>query len=44
MNHQVPGSACRPWYRLYREPRGLYFRLSEQIYPERDVLFPGFQL
>lgn len=42
-NYQPPESACRSWRRLYRELRSLDFRLSEQIYLERDILFPRFQ-
>jgi regulator of cell morphogenesis and NO signaling len=42
-NYQTPASACRSWKRFYRELKVLDFRLSEQIYLEREVLFPRFQ-
>ncbi len=42
-NYRAPDSACRSWQRFYRELRTLDSRLSEQIYLERDVLFPRFQ-
>ncbi|SFR56518.1 regulator of cell morphogenesis and NO signaling [Marinobacter daqiaonensis] len=42
-NYRLPESACRSWRRFYRELRKLDFRLSEQIYLERDILFPRFQ-
>lgn len=42
-HYRVPQSACRSWRRLYRQLRDLDFRLSEQIYLERDILFPRFQ-
>lgn len=42
-NYRAPESACRSWRRFYQELRNLDFRLSEQIYLERDVLFPRFQ-
>lgn len=42
-NYQVPEAACRSWRRLYDELKGLDFSLSEQIYLERDILFPRFQ-
>ncbi|RBP27586.1 regulator of cell morphogenesis and NO signaling [Marinobacter pelagius] len=42
-NYCAPESACRSWRRFYRELKSLDFRLSEQIYLERDVLFPRFQ-
>ncbi|MFO7529495.1 MAG: hemerythrin domain-containing protein [Marinobacter sp.] len=42
-NYHAPESACRSWRRFYRELKALDFRLSEQIYLERDVLFPRFQ-
>lgn len=42
-NYRTPDSACRSWQRFYRELKALDFRLSEQIYLERDVLFPRFQ-
>lgn len=42
-NYRAPESACRSWRRFYRELRSLDSRLSEQIYLERDVLFPRFQ-
>jgi regulator of cell morphogenesis and NO signaling len=42
-NYQAPDSACRSWRRLYQELKNLDFGLSEQIYLERDILFPRFQ-
>lgn len=42
-NYRVPDSACRSWQRFYRELKTLDFSLSEQIYLEREVLFPRFQ-
>lgn len=42
-NYQAPEAACRSWRRLYDELKGLDFSLSEQIYLERDILFPRFQ-
>lgn len=42
-NYRAPDSACRSWQRFYRELKALDFRLSEQIYLERAVLFPRFQ-
>ncbi len=42
-NYQAPESACRSWKRFYRELKALDFSLSEQIYLEREVLFPRFQ-
>jgi len=42
-NYQAPDSACRSWRRLYQELQNLDFGLSEQIYLERDILFPRFQ-
>ncbi|PSF07136.1 hypothetical protein C7H09_10055 [Marinobacter fuscus] len=42
-NYQAPASACRSWKRFYHELQALDFGLSEQIYLERDVLFPRFQ-
>lgn len=42
-NYRAPESACRSWLRFYQELKALDFRLSEQIYLERDVLFPRFQ-
>lgn len=42
-NYQAPDSACRSWKRFYRELKALDFSLSEQIYLEREVLFPRFQ-
>lgn len=42
-NYQAPDSACRSWKRFYRELKALDFRLSEQIYLEKEVLFPRFQ-
>lgn len=42
-NYQAPESACRSWKRFYRELKSLDFSLSEQIYLEREVLFPRFQ-
>lgn len=42
-NYQTPKSACRSWQRFYGELKSLDFRISEQIYLERDVLFPRFQ-
>ncbi|MEQ5813979.1 hemerythrin domain-containing protein [Marinobacter sp. NFXS11] len=42
-NYRAPDSACRSWQRFYRELKALDFSLSEQIYLERDVLFPRFQ-
>ncbi|MGQ7271123.1 hemerythrin domain-containing protein [Marinobacter nauticus] len=42
-NYRAPESACRSWRRFYHELKALDFRLSEQIYLERDVLFPRFQ-
>jgi regulator of cell morphogenesis and NO signaling len=42
-NYRAPESACRSWLRFYRELKALDHRLSEQIYLERDVLFPRFQ-
>lgn len=42
-NYRPPESACRSWRRLYRELQAFDTRLSEQIYLERDILFPRFQ-
>lgn len=42
-NYRPPDSACRSWRRLYQELKSLEFGLSEQIYLERDILFPRFQ-
>lgn len=42
-NYRAPKSACRTWRRFYQELKTLDFRLSEQIYLERDILFPRFQ-
>ena len=42
-NYRAPESACRSCRRFYHELKALDFRLSEQIYLERDVLFPRFQ-
>lgn len=42
-NYQVPEAACRSWCRLYDELKDLDFSLSEQIYLEREILFPRFQ-
>lgn len=42
-NYRTPDSACRSWQRFYQELKTLDFRLSEQIYLEREVLFPRFQ-
>ena len=42
-DYQAPESACRSWKRFYRELKELDFRLSEQIYLEKEVLFPRFQ-
>lgn len=42
-NYRPPASACRSWRRLYRELQAFDSRLSEQIYLERDILFPRFQ-
>lgn len=42
-NYRAPASACRSWQRFYRELKALDFSLSEQIYLEREVLFPRFQ-
>lgn len=42
-NYKVPEAACRSWRRLYDELKDLDFSLSEQIYLERDILFPRFQ-
>jgi regulator of cell morphogenesis and NO signaling len=42
-DYRAPDSACRSWKRFYRELKTLDFGLSEQIYLERDVLFPRFQ-
>lgn len=42
-NYRAPESACRSWQRFYRELKALDFSLSEQIYLEREVLFPRFQ-
>lgn len=42
-NYRAPDSACRSWLRFYRELKALDFSLSEQIYMEREVLFPRFQ-
>jgi regulator of cell morphogenesis and NO signaling len=43
LNYRAPESACRSWRRFYRELKALDFSLSEQIYLEREVLFPRFQ-
>lgn len=42
-NYQVPEAACRSWCRLYDDLKSLDYSLSEQIYLERDILFPRFQ-
>lgn len=42
-NYRTPESACRSWQRFYQELKSLDFRLSEQIYLEKEVLFPRFQ-
>lgn len=42
-NYRAPDSACRSWKRFYSELKALDFRLSEQIYLEKEVLFPRFQ-
>jgi regulator of cell morphogenesis and NO signaling len=42
-NYRTPESACRSWQRFYQELKSLDFRLTEQIYLEREVLFPRFQ-
>ncbi|NWO08809.1 MAG: hemerythrin domain-containing protein [Alteromonadaceae bacterium] len=42
-NYQAPEAACRSWRRLYDELKSLDFSLSEQIYLEREILFPRFQ-
>lgn len=42
-NYQAPSSACRSWRRLYQQLKTLEFELSEQIFLERDILFPRFQ-
>lgn len=42
-NYQPPASACRSWGRLYSELKQLDFSLSEQVYLERNILFPRFQ-
>lgn len=42
-NYRPPESACRSWKRFYRELKALDFSVSEQIYLEREVLFPRFQ-
>lgn len=42
-NYKAPEAACRSWRRLYDELKSLDFSLSEQIYLERDILFPRFQ-
>jgi regulator of cell morphogenesis and NO signaling len=43
LNYRAPESSCRSWRRFYRELKALDFSLSEQIYLEREVLFPRFQ-
>ncbi|MFE8071038.1 hemerythrin domain-containing protein [Marinobacteraceae bacterium S3BR75-40.1] len=42
-NYRAPASACRSWRRFYEELRVLDFGLSEQIFLEREILFPRFQ-
>jgi regulator of cell morphogenesis and NO signaling len=42
-SYKAPKAACRSWRKLYDELKGLDFSLSEQIYLERDILFPRFQ-
>lgn len=42
-NYKVPEAACRSWRRLYDELKGLDFSLSEQVYLERNILFPRLQ-
>lgn len=42
-NYTAPDVACRSWRKLYDELKGLDYSLSEQIYLERDILFPRFQ-
>jgi regulator of cell morphogenesis and NO signaling len=42
-SYQAPQAACRSWRKLYDELKNLDFSLSEQIYLERDILFPRFQ-
>ncbi|MBQ0834618.1 hemerythrin domain-containing protein [Marinobacter sp.] len=42
-HYKAPEAACRSWRRLYDELKSLDFSLSEQIYLERDILFPRFQ-
>lgn len=42
-DYHPPISACRSWQRLYGELQEFDFRLSEQIYLERNILFPRFQ-
>ena len=42
-HYKAPEAACRSWRRLYDELKNLDFSLSEQIYLERDILFPRFQ-
>lgn len=42
-NYKAPETACRSWRRLYDELKSLDFSLSEQIYLERDILFPRYQ-
>ncbi|GGE58230.1 iron-sulfur cluster repair protein YtfE [Streptosporangium jomthongense] len=42
-HYKAPETACRSWRRLYNELKSLDFSLSEQIYLERNILFPRFQ-
>ena len=42
-SYRAPDSACRSWQRLYQDLKALDFSLREQIFLERDVLFPRFQ-
>lgn len=42
-SYKAPKAACRSWRKLYDELKNLDFSLSEQIYLERDILFPRFQ-
>lgn len=42
-SYKAPKAACKSWRKLYDELKSLDFSLSEQIYLERDILFPRFQ-
>lgn len=42
-HYRIPDAACRSWKRLYEGLKSLDASLSEQIFLEREILFPRFQ-